>query len=389
MSSEQTMSSDTEIASLDERAWRAGWLLSTAWLVFAALPLLSLWLVADLSLVRQIAGTVVVVVFSIIYVVGFRATARRETLGVQVGATTRFSIGVLAALIGLALLGVGVGGLPMLGLVPFIPAFAVLNVPWRWALLVVAASLAAAIAPPLVVGRIADFWTIPLAVATASAATGLGRLAEERARERTAWRTELMLSSDRNRVARDVHDVLGHSLTAVVIKAELTSRLLAKLDPADDADREIVDRCRSELDELQSLSRGALAEIRSTVGGLRRPNLADEIAAARTVLADAGATYTSAGDVSSVPVEARGPLAWVVRESITNVIRHAQATHCSVHVGPGRGVWLRIEDDGVGPAGLAEGNGLTGLRERLVPLGAQLAIEPVGSGGTRLEVRRG
>ncbi|MGH1506468.1 MAG: sensor histidine kinase, partial [Acidimicrobiales bacterium] len=309
---------DTEASSLDERAWRASWWLSTVWLVFAVLPLLPLWLLSDLSTLRRVVATLLTVVFAAVYAVGFRETTRREAgHSVRHGAG-RFSMGILAALILLNAVAVAAGGWAMLGLVPFIPAFAMLNVSWRLALGVAAGSLVATVGAPLVGGVFADLWSIALATTIASAATGLGRLAEERSRERTEWRTELMLSDDRNRVARDVHDVLGHSLTAVVIKAELTSRLLAKLDPADDADREIVDRCRSELDELQSLSRGALAEIRSTVGGLRRPNLADEIAAARTVLADAGATYTSAGDVSSVPLEARGPLAWVVRESITN-----------------------------------------------------------------------
>ena len=377
------------IDNLDERAWRANWLLSTVWLLFTAFPMLSLWAYSDVSTGRQVVATVIAVIFAAVYAIGFRDTARREVFSSPGATTTAFSIRVLLALVALNVAAFAVGSWAMLGLAPFVVAYAAFNVSWRTVIAVIAAAHAVVVGLPLAAGVFADLWPVTAAVATASAATALGRLTEERSRERNEWRTELLLSDDRNRVARDVHDVLGHSLTAVVLKAELSQRLLEKLDPQDDADRAIVDRCRAELDELQSLSRRSLAEIRSTVGGLRNPSLVDEVAAARTVLADAGVTYTSTGDSTLLPVEARGPLAWVVRESITNVVRHAQASHCTVHLAPSPGVWLRIDDDGVGPAGLDEGNGLTGLRERLEPLGAGLSIGPVDSGGTRLEVRHG
>jgi two-component system sensor histidine kinase DesK len=383
------MTTDSEINPLDERAWRANWMLATIWLGFAIFPLLSLWVWGDQSTVRQLGATALLVAFCVVYALGFRDTARREVFTSPGDAPSRASAIVLTTLAVLNVAAFLVGGWAMLGLLPFIVAFAVLNVSWRTALVVIASSLALVIGLPFSAGVFADLWPTTAAVATAAAATALGRLTEERSRERTTWQTELLLSDDRNRVARDVHDVLGHSLTAVVLKAELSQRLLEKLDPQDDADRAIVDRCRTELDELQSLSRRSLAEIRSTVGGLRNPSLADEVAAARTVLADAGVAYTSTGDSTLLPIQARGPLAWVVRESITNVVRHARASHCTVHLAPTPGVWLRIDDDGVGPAGLDEGNGLTGLRERLEPLGAGLSIGPVDSGGTRLEVRHG
>ena len=382
------MTTTHDPASLERRAWRASWFFASVWVLFAAFPLLALW-TADTSTVRQVVATAITALFVAAYIVGFRHVARREVFSSPGPVADRFAIGVVLTLIALCGLAFAVGGWAMLGLVPFIPSFATFNVSWRWVVIIGAVSLAAVVGLPLANGVFDDLWPITPAVATATLGTGLGRLTEERGRERGALQTELLLSDERNRVARDVHDVLGHSLTAVVLKAELSQRLLGKLDPTDDTERAILERCRAELDELQSLSRRSLAEIRSTVGGLRNPNLADEIAAARTVLADAGVTYTAAGDASAIPPESRGALAWVVRESITNVVRHAGASHCTLTLAPTPGVWLRIDDDGVGPDGLREGNGITGLRERLEPLGAEPVISAGPEGGTRLEVRHG
>ena len=82
-------------------------------------------------------------------------------------------------------------------------------------------------------------------------------------------------------------------------------------------------------------------------------------------------------------------MAWVVRESVTNVVRHAKARHCTITLAPTPSVWLRVEDDGVGPNGVVEGNGLTGLRERIAPLEARLHVETAHPHGTRLEVVHG
>lgn len=377
-----------EADRVDDRAWHASWLLSTIWLVFLALPLLALWTGDDLSDGRRIAGTVILAAFGVAYTIAFRDTARRESFAsppeVEPKATR-----ALAVLISLTVVGFAVGSWGMLGMVPFIPAYAVFNTAWRTSLVVLAGSLLAVTAFPIAGGVYEDLWPITPAVVTAGLATGLGRLTEERSAERTALRTELLLSDDRNRVARDVHDVLGHSLTAVVVKAELTERLLERVEAATEADRATLDRCRTELSELRGLSRHALAEIRSTVGGLRNPNLTDEVVSARTVLADADVTCTTLGDVEAVPERARIAVAWVVREAVTNVVRHAEASHCTIHVGPAHDVWLRIDDDGVGPDGVEDGNGITGLRERLALLDARLSIAPAPDGGTMVEVRHG
>jgi two-component system sensor histidine kinase DesK len=187
-------------------------------------------------------------------------------------------------------------------------------------------------------------------------------------------RAETALVAERDRVARDVHDVLGHSLTVLAIKAELASRLI-DVDPS---------RARAELESIQETARQALAEVRSTVGGLRAANLEAELAAAPLVLADAGVETRLVGTVADTDPRHRTLLAWVLRESVTNVIRHARASMVSIELSP---VGLVVTDDGTGfEAGREHGgNGLRGMRERVAAAGGTLRLS--GEPGTRVEVR--
>lgn len=173
--------------------------------------------------------------------------------------------------------------------------------------------------------------------------------------------------------------MLGHSLTAIVLKTQVTDRMLAAIDDPSD---EVV-HARAQLAETQDVSRRALAEIRATVTGLRSVELSDELAAARSVLADAGVELTVSGDVASVASEHRPLLAWVVREGVTNIVRHARATACTIEFG-GDDRLLVVRDDGIGAARAREGNGLTGLRQRLDAGGLALHIE--AESGTTLVV---
>ncbi len=185
---------------------------------------------------------------------------------------------------------------------------------------------------------------------------------------------DLAIVEERERVARDVHDVLGHSLTVVTVKAELAERLV-DLDP---------ERAKAELAEIQALSRQALAEIRATVGGLRVARLGDELASARTALAGAGIEAHVPDDPSAVDPRHRTVLAWVLREATTNVVRHSDADACWVELATNR---LTVRDDGRGLGGRPEGNGIRGLRERVEAAGGRLSLETGPEGhGTVLEV---
>jgi two-component system sensor histidine kinase DesK len=180
----------------------------------------------------------------------------------------------------------------------------------------------------------------------------------------SAARTEvarLATENERTRIARDLHDLLGHSLTAITVKAQLASRL-AGIDPA---------RAAAEIAEVESLTRRTLVDVRAAVSGYREVTLGSELAAAREVLRAAGIEARLPGAIDSIDQRHAELFAWVVREGVTNVVRHSRAHYCEVRLGER---FIEITDDGIGnPAGCA-GNGLTGLRERVGAAGGNLII---------------
>jgi two-component system, NarL family, sensor histidine kinase DesK len=216
-------------------------------------------------------------------------------------------------------------------------------------------------------------WALVGVVLLVGAIAGIVRQLEERGEEHRRMAGDLAMVAERERVARDVHDVLGHSLTVVTVKAELAERLVDE-DP---------DAAKAELAEIRSLTRQALAEIRATVGGLRVARLADELDAGRTALEAAGIEARLPSDVSVVDPRHRIVLAWALREAITNVMRHSGASTCTVELGPAS---LTVCDDGRGLRGHAEGNGLRGVRERVTAAGGSVAVADGPDGGTVVEV---
>ena len=166
----------------------------------------------------------------------------------------------------------------------------------------------------------------------------------------------LAVAEERLRIARDVHDLLGHSLSVITLKSELAARLLER-DPA---------RAAGELEEIQAVSREALAEVREAVKGYRGLALAESLTRARTALTAAGIDCELAGAQPALPADVDAVLAWAVREGTTNVIRHSQARHCEIRIrADGESAALEIDDDGrAAPAPSHGGSGLEGLRER-------------------------
>ena len=184
---------------------------------------------------------------------------------------------------------------------------------------------------------------------------------------------ELAVADERVRVARDLHDVLGHSLTAITVKTGLARRILESgAEP---------ERALAELHDAERLSRQALTEIRATVSGYRRPSLAAEIAGVHEALRAADITAVLPQAVDDVAEELREPFTYVLREGVTNVIRHSGATRCEVRLGPRS---LEIRDDGRPTDGAAPGTGLTGLTERMAAVGGRLTAEPLPGKGFRL-----
>jgi two-component system, NarL family, sensor histidine kinase DesK len=163
---------------------------------------------------------------------------------------------------------------------------------------------------------------------------------------------QLATTRERLRLADDLHDILGHALEVVAFKSELAARL-QEADP---------ERARAEMEEVQRVARESLTEVRALVRSGRDTDLAAELAGARAVLESAGIVLQVTGDPALVPEEGRNVLGRVLREGMTNVLRHAQPSHCSIDITADR---LVLSNDGVSGEGDGTGTGLVGLARYL------------------------
>jgi len=351
------------------RGQRFGWVFATVWLVYLNENLRAL--LAHPAGWQRDVGLVALAGFAVLYLllVGWLSQLRH-------GLRQRFgAVGlwlVLLALLGLAALQVPGAGFHVLTCLVYIAASAMVGLPLRQAVPFAAA---------LVVLAEVLAWRVPgwddqgygLAVLLGSAASGGIRLAAERQQRLQAAQQEMAemaqremadkaVADERARIAADLHDILGHSLTVVTVKAELAQRLL-------DVD---VEKARAELRDLEVLARDALSDVRATALGVRGISLPGEIAAAREALAAAHVCAELPGATDAVPTRNRELFAWTIREAVTNVVRHSRAGRCEVRLAPGS---VEIVDDGPGdgpPA--ADGQGLLGLRRRADAAGATLLV---------------
>ncbi|WP_405489253.1 sensor histidine kinase [Streptomyces sp. NBC_00096] len=201
-------------------------------------------------------------------------------------------------------------------------------------------------------------------------------------RQARATVAQLAANEERLRMARDLHDLLGHSLSLITLKSELAGRMLP--DQPEAAARQVAD--------IEQVSRQALVDVREAVSGYRRPTLPGELAGARTALTAAGILADLPSDCDAeLPEEIESALAWALREAVTNVVRHSGAKRCTVGLAArqtlaGPVAELTVTDDGsAGPT--VPGNGLTGLTERLEAVGGTLSAGASGKTGFRLQAR--
>ncbi|MEU9895642.1 sensor histidine kinase [Streptomyces phaeochromogenes] len=187
-------------------------------------------------------------------------------------------------------------------------------------------------------------------------------------REARATVAQLAANEERLRLARDLHDLLGHSLSLITLKSELAGRMLP----------EHPDKAAQQVADIENVSRQAMVDVREAVTGYRRPRLAGELAGVQVALTAAGITaeLPAEPDLTGVASETESALAWALREAVTNVVRHSGARRCTVELVrrqtlEGPVLELSVEDDG-GGADSGPGNGLTGLRERLEKVGGEL-----------------
>jgi two-component system sensor histidine kinase DesK len=176
---------------------------------------------------------------------------------------------------------------------------------------------------------------------------------------------QLAAVAERERIARDLHDVLGHTLSVIVLKSELAGRLIER-DPQ---------RAAQEIAEVEKTARTALSEVRAAIGGYRSQGLPAEMELARNTLQAAGVALDCESPLPQLHAAEETVLCLAVREAVTNIVRHAQATHCRMRFTTSAegSHTLLITDDGAHPH-LEEGNGLRGMRERVQSLGGRLSI---------------
>lgn len=187
---------------------------------------------------------------------------------------------------------------------------------------------------------------------------------------------QLAQVAERERISRDLHDLLGHTLSVITLKAELAGRLMQR-DP---------ERARAEIADVEGVSRAALAQVREAVSGMRKRGLASELEHAGLALKAAGIVLQVDGAVPPLPPAREAVLALVLREAVTNVIRHSGAFNCMIRFRLGAGeLALEIHDDGRGGSEVAAGSGIDGMRARLAGVGGWLDIN--GDSGTRLQAR--
>jgi two-component system sensor histidine kinase DesK len=321
---------------------------------------------ATASIVAQVLLTLV---FAGVVVIGW--PVRRASVPRWLA---RAIVSVEAVLVGVACIGALEAGL--VGLV-FVCVSAVFLFRDARALWVLLASATVVAVLPRRLGWQPDDGLVVTLVLTTVAALGFVLLVE-RNRELRAAQEEiaaLAVAGERDRIARDMHDVLGHSLTVVALKAELAGKLL-------DSDPE---RARAEIADVEALARTTLADARAMVSRSHAVTLAGEIAGAREAFDTAGIAADLPGSIDVVPERLRELFAWAVREGTTNVLRHSEARTVRVTM---TGSSLVMDDDGHGAlAGASPGNGLRGLRERAARAGASVSVAASPLGGFRLVVR--
>ena len=233
----------------------------------------------------------------------------------------------------------------------------------------------------LVAAALVYAFIVGVGVLTCRSSASTLRIMSELDRSRTAH-ARLSVAEERLRFARDLHDVLGRNLSLIAVQSELAAELARRGDQ--DAAGQML--------QVRQVAHESLREMRAVVSGYRTADLGTELAGAQEVLRSAGMSCRVTGDAAGLPADVQAALGWVVREGTTNIIRHSDATACTIELGildsPGapRAVTLRMDNDRVHtPDAGSGGSGLAGLGERLAGLGGSITTGHPRNGHFRLE----
>lgn len=327
-----------------------------AYLVFYPLP----WLWRAPSTTQLAVSLAALAVFLPTYILAYRLAGRRLVAAC-----------LLLLALGLALAPVG-GGWTVVTV--YAGAVAARLKPYRGAVLLVGFVALSTLATALLLNQPPLYWAAGVLLIVMTGGAGVSR-------EMFFDRTEALLASqeevrrlagtaERERIGRDLHDVVGRALTLAALKADLAVRLIDRDTAA----------AAAEMREAGDAARAGLAEVRAALAGQAGGGLAHEVAGSEGALAAAGVTLQVTGDADAVPAGAGAVLAMTLREAVTNVVRHAEASCCAVQIERrGDRARLTVADDGIGGP-ITEGRGLTGMRQRLVAAGGSLTVEAARPG---------
>ncbi|MFE2021152.1 sensor histidine kinase [Streptomyces sp. NPDC059499] len=342
------------------------------WLAFMNAPVKDLLGGGHTGWARASGALGLVVFVGVYLVLVFRQTSK--AMGRQRVLFTITFLGALAVLLALTF------GVPWLVLFVYVCVSAGATLPIRYSRLLIPLVVAVMVGTGLTLHDARETVTALVfpALLGGFAMTGVRQLIRTtiQLREARATVAQLAANEERLRLARDLHDLLGHSLSLITLKSELAGRLLP----------EHPDRAAEQVADIEQVSRQALVDVRSAVTGYRRPTLPGELAGARTALAAAGITADIRADApEGVPEEPEEVLAWGMREAVTNVVRHSGARRCTITLTrrqtlDGPLLELVVADDGRGAPGPKAGNGLTGIAERLAAVEGTLVTGPAGGG---------
>jgi two-component system, NarL family, sensor histidine kinase DesK len=354
---------------------RIGWLWAAVWLVYLAVPVRTAW--RTIPAASGVIAVVALVLFGVGFVAFFARVRSLRMRGQGVPSPVIWS--VLAGMVLLLAIAAPAAGEDIVVGTVYVGVTAAMTLPGRQVVAVAAVLTAgAALLPRAVPGWESLDGFLPELLLATFAAYGVGQVLKRntelaQAREQLV---QLAVTHERERLARDVHDILGHSLTVITVKTELAARLLEASGAGDS-------RARAELADVERLAREALADVRATVAGMRQLSLPGELAAARQALDAAGMAADLPTAVDDVPAGYRELFAFAVREGTTNVVRHSGARRCVVRL---TGRSLEVRDDGRGPDGAVAGTGLGGLRARAEAVGAHVETGRAPEGGFLLRV---
>lgn len=355
------------VQGVDEFWNKFGWWVSGVWLFFLIFPILDLVQNPHPPAVRVI-GLLLLAVYAGVYLRGYIRYSVFVGYGGTHATEARVYFGIMCLIV---LLSIPVLESGTLGLLPFLSSYAAFLLGRKVAYVTYAVVTALAIGLPLIFGTLLEMIFLVGLNLVLMAVYSVTVTAIERSVAADQLKTDYLVVSEQERMARDVHDGVGHSLTALHLKAQLALRLF---------DERQLDQARAEVEQLSELALTALDSVRTTVHGMSRGNLDTELRELGRSCEDNGIGFNITGLAEQVPTELHSHVAWLLREALTNVLRHAHASEVWVNLATDQ---VSIDDDGDGISA-PEGHGIRGMRQRARLFGASCIVGQSALGGTRV-----